>query len=281
MLVDGSRLIAVVAVLGLLALAACGSGLDDGSGDDVDVGALTWPTDASTAVVAIDSGGGLPPLEQVPDRFAAVPDAVLYGDGTAVWFEQEAPRTLGLDVDGVRAVLGWAAEAGLLEPGGVATGQPEVYDVGSVSYELTTDAGTTRTVVYAPGFEDEAPGVDGGQRATRARIETFRDRFLDLGASVAPDHVVTPEGPLEVPWEVLTRPAVHVDELGGDEPTWTLDDPAEVGRCRVVTGVDAGRVAEEVGATGEAQIWALDGEPWVLVARPLLPGAPGSCPDRS
>lgn len=77
------------------------------------------------------------------------------------------------------------------------------------------------------------------------------------------------------------RPAVHVDELGGDEPTWTLDDPAEVGRCRVVTGVDAGRVAEEVGATGEAQIWALDGEPWVLVARPLLPGASGSCPDRS
>ncbi|HMQ28737.1 MAG TPA: hypothetical protein PKA98_22315 [Acidimicrobiales bacterium] len=48
-----------------------------------------------------------------------------------------------------------------------------------------------------------------------------------------------------------------------------------------MTGVDAGRVAEEVGATGEAQIWALDGEPWVLVARPLLPGASGSCPDRS
>lgn len=274
----GVRRAVAVVVVGLFALAGCGRGVEDGGGEEIDLGALDWPSDPSTAVVATDSGGGLPPPERVPERFAAVPDAVLYGDGTAVWFEQDVPRTLRLDEAGVREVLGWAAEAGLLEAGGVDTGQPEVYDVGSVSYEVTTDRGSTRTVVYAPGFEDEVPGVDGEQRAARARIETFRDRFLDPASSIPADDVVTPEGPLEVPWEVLTRPAVHVDRFGGDEPVWALDDPAEVGRCRVVSGAAASRVAEEIGATGDARIWAVDGAPWVVVARPLLPGAPEPCP---
>ena len=260
-----------------LVLAACGSGVEGGH-DSFDVEGVTWPAEATAAVVAMDTGGGLPPPERVPARFAAVPEAVVYGDGTAVWQQEAGLRTARLDEDGVRTVLGWAGDADLLEPGGADTGHPEVFDVGTTRYDLTTDGGTVHTDVYAPGFENEGVGLSAAELATRARIEEFRQRLLDLGASLDAEHFMTPEGPLDVAWEVVTRPATVIDQLTGDEPVWTLDDPATVGRCRVVTGDDAAQVAEDVGATGEAQLWAVDGEPWVVVARPLLPGAAEPCP---
>lgn len=78
---------------------------------------------------------------------------------------------------------------------------------------------------------------------------------------------------------MLTRPTSAADDqLSGTEPVWRIDDPAVAGRCRVVSGATADRVTREVGSTGSAQIWAVDDEPWVVVARPLLPGGAAPCP---
>lgn len=262
-----------------LLLVACGGGVDDGERDDAGQVEVTWSDEASATVVAVDSGGGLPPPERVPERFAAVPAFVLYGDGTAYWETEDGFRTIRLDQPGVATVLGWAADAGLLDPGGVDTGEPEVYDVGSVWYDLTVDGTTRHTQVAAPGFEDEDVGLSDDEIAARARIEAFSARLFSLSAELPDERIVAPEAPPEgVAWEVLIRPRRSDGTSLGTAPPWTLGDPAIVGRCRVVTGAQARRVADEVGATGDAQIWAVDGEPWVVVARPLLPGAAPPCP---
>lgn len=215
----------------------------------------------------------------MPDRFAAVPDLVLYGDGTVYWQADEGFRTARIDQEGVRTVLGWAADAGLLEPDGVDTGEPEVYDVGSVWYDVAANGRTFHVAVAAPGFEDEALGLTGGQIEARARLDAFRGRVLDLGQELPQERFVVPEEPLEgQAWEVLTRPSATVTALAGDEPRWEIDDPLVAGRCRVLRGPDAQRVATEVGSTPEGRIWAVDGAPWFVVARPLLPGADPPCP---
>lgn len=258
-------------------LTACGSGVV--GNDDARDEEITWSSEASAEVIVVDSGGGLPPPEQVPERFAALPDLVLYGDGTTYRQAQDGFRTARIDQEGVATVLGWAADAGLLEPGGVDTGEPEVYDVGSVWYDVTVNGGTRRTQVYAPGFEDEAGGLSADESEARARIEAFRARLGALSTALPEDRFLLPEAPIEgQAWELLTRPSTSYRELSGAEPVWQIDDPGVAGRCRVVTGADAERVASEVGSTGEAQIWAIDGEPWVVFARPLLPGSASPCP---
>lgn len=262
----------------VVVLVACGGGVEDGGGGGHDE-AITWSQEATAAVVAVDSGGGLPPPERVPDRFGAVPDVVLYGDGTAYWQAEDGFRTARIDQEGVRTVLGWAADAGLLDPSGVDTGEPEVYDVGSVRYDVAANGRTFHVAVAAPGFEDEAVGLTGGEIEARARLEAFRGRLLDLDGELPRERFVVPAGPLEdQAWEVLTRPSTTVTALAGDEPRWEIDDPAVAGRCRVLRGPDARRVATEVGATSEGRIWAVEGAPWLVVARPLLPGADPPCP---
>jgi len=265
-------------LIAVAVLAACGGGVEEGrDGDQIQV--TSWPREATAAVVAVDSGGGLPPPERAPDRFAAVPDLVLYGDGTAYWQTDEGFRTARIDQEGVRTVLGWAADAGLLAPDGVDTGEPEVYDVGSVWYDVAANGRTFHVVVPAPGFEEEALGLTGGQIEARARLEAFRGRVLDLDQELPQERFVVPEGPLEgQAWEVLTRPSATVAALAGDEPVWEIDDPLVAGHCRVLRGPDADRVATEVGSSPEGTIWAVDGAPWFVVARPLLPGADPPCP---
>lgn len=266
----GGALVLVVALL-----VSCGSGVGDRGHDE----AVTWSEEATADVVSVDSGGGLPPPESVPERFEAVPDFVLYGDGTAYWQDEDGFRTARLDRDGVATVLDWAGEAGLLDPDGVDTGEPEVYDVGATRYDLNTGSGTQQTVVYAPGFEGEDVGLSADEIRARDRIESFRQRLFDLDGALPEDRFLRPEAPLKgQSWEVLTRPTSAADDvLSGTEPVWRIDDPAVVGRCRVVSGVAADRVAREVGSTGTAQIWAVDGDPWVVVARPLLPGGAAPC----
>ena len=260
-------------------LAACGAGVDEGGHADGPGEEITWPAEATAVVVASDSGGGLPPPERVPERFAAVPDFVLYGDGTTYRQVGDGFRTARIDQEGVGTVLGWAADAGLLEPGGVDTGEPEVYDVGSIWSDVTANGRTRHTQVYAPGFEDEAGGLSGDQIENRARVEAFRERLFALPTALSEDRFLAMEAPLEgQAWEVLTRPSTAYGELSGAEPVWQIDDPVAVGRCRVFTGADARQVAEDVGSTGEAQIWAVDGQSWVVVARPLLPGSAPPCP---
>ena len=262
----------LVGVTALVLLAGCGDGLEERS-------SITWPVSASAAVVTVDSGGGLPPPDPAPSRFGEVPDFVLYGDGTGVWNADGDFRSARLDEEGVRTVLGWANEAGLLAPGGVDTGEPQVYDVGVTRYEVATDAGTVQTQVDAPGFEDEAVGLSIGEIEARARLEDFRQRLFDLPEALPEGRFLAPEGPFVAQgWELLTRPSTAYDRLTGDEPRWTFDDPSVVGRCRVVTGVDQARLEADIGATGEGRVWAVDGEPWLVVARPLLPGSAAPCP---
>ncbi len=264
--------------LAVVVLGACGGGVENGDDSDRQE-QITWSDEATADVVAVDSGGGLPPPERVPERFAAVPDFVLYGDGTAYWQAEDGFRTARIDQEGVGAVLDWAADAGLLDPDGVDTGEPEIFDVGSVWYDLSANGGTHHTGVYAPGFENEGVGLSGDEIEARNRIDAFRERLFALSAALPEERFLSREGPLQgQAWEVLTRPSTAYGDLSGDEPAWQLDDPSVVGRCRVVTGPDARRVAEDVGSTGEAQIWAVDRDPWVVVARPLLPGAAPPCP---
>lgn len=266
----------LVSLVSLVSVSACGSGVvgEEGRRDED----LTWSEEASAEVVAVDSGGGLPPPERVPGRFAEVPDFVLYGDGTVYWADEDGFRTARIDQEGVGTVLGWAADAGLLEPGGVDTGEPEIYDVGSAWYDVSVDGETRHTQVYAPGFEDEGVGLSAEEIEARDRIEAFRDRLFALSTALPEERFLVSEAPLQgQAWEVLTRPSATYGELSGGEPRWQIDDPATAGRCRVVTGADARRVAADVGSTGEAQIWAVDGEPWVVVARPLLPGSAPPC----
>jgi hypothetical protein len=255
----------------------------DGRDLDADVSVPGWPDQAEVAILSEDVGGGLPPPEPAPARFAEVPDFVLYGDGVAVWRQGGSFLTLTLDREGVQSVLGWATVAGLLEKGGADTGDPEVYDVPSARFELTTDDGSVTTILRAPGLDAADLGLSADAVAARALLAELDDRLRALPDFLGADRVVAPVGPLRAAgWEVLSRRTTTYPDLSGDEPTWPLDDPS-VG-CRTVTGDDQTRLESLVAAQetdpGSGRVWAFEGAAWVVFARPLLPGAPPGCAGR-
>lgn len=282
-----TRRIAAATLAALALTAACGGDSGDdggngGNGGNGDERTITWPESPTTPVLVADSGGGLPPPDPAPTRFAAVPDVVVYGDGRAVWRGDDGFHFARLDTEGVALVLGWADEAGLLTPGGVDTGEPEVFDLPSTWYEVTTDDGTEQTRVMAPGFEDQGVGLTDDQIEARARIAEFRDRLVHLSSAVPDERFLAAPRPLDAPgWEVLTRPSRVYPDLTGAEPAWTLDDPAEVGRCRVVSTEATDQLGEQMADPTEPHYWAVDGERWVAFIRPLLPGAARPCGDRT
>lgn len=263
------------ALVGVALLAACGTG-DDGTDRD---GPLRWPREPSAEVLLVDSGGGLPPPEAAPERFGELPDFVIYGDGLVVWRTDGPFQSARLDTRGVRQVLGWADDAGLLAPGGVDAGEPQVYDVPGISYEVTTDSGTEKTRVIAPGFKGEDIGLTDEQIEARARLSQFHERIFSLPESMPEERFRAGPGRLDVSgWEVLSRPTKTYTKLSGDEPRWTFDDPGKVGRCRVVTGAAQRRFEALIDNPGEGSVWEIGGEPWVVFARPLLRGAAEPCP---
>lgn len=268
-------LLACVLVAALLS--GCGS---EGDGDGIDrTRPLHWSSDPATEVLRVSAGGGLPSPEQAPDRFV-VPDLVLYGDGLVVWRTAGPFRSAELDSKGVRQVLVWARDAGLLEPGGVDTGEPLVYDVPGVVYAVTTTGGTETTRVIAPGLENQHDlGLDDDETAARKRLEKFERRVFTLPETMPDTRFARAPGALDVPgWEVLSRRTTGSTELQGDEPTWTLDDLGAVGRCRVLTGAAAQELEGLVDDPGEATYWQLEGVRWVVFARPLLRGSADPCP---
>lgn len=274
------RLTLALALAGVALVAACGTGDDADNGDDTGRDhPIRWSAKASTEVVLVDSGGGLPLPEPAPERFSDLPDFVLYGDGLVVWREGGPFRSARLDREGVGQVLTWADQAGLLAPGGVDTGEPQVYDVPGVWYQVTTTEGTEETRVIGPGFEGAEVGLGDDEIEARAQLAEFDEQIFSLAESMAQERFRSAPGELAVHgWEVLSRPTTTYTELSGSEPPWTFDDPSKVGRCRVVTGKAQQRLAALIEDPGEGSTWEIDGEPWVVFARPLLRGAEKPCP---
>jgi hypothetical protein len=265
------------------ALGGCADDPGDGPGErdlDADVSVPGWPDQVDVAILTEDVGGGLPPPEPAPARFAAVPDFVLYGDGVAVWRQGGSFLTITLDREGVRSVLGWAAVAGLLDEGGADTGDPQVYDVPSARFDVRTDDGSVATILRAPGLDAGDLGLSPDESAARALLGELHDRLRSLPDFLGDDRVLAPVGPLRAAgWEVLSRRTTTYPDLSGDEPTWTLDDLSE--GCRTVTGDDQTRLESLMAAQqtdpGFGSVWGFEGAAWVVFARPLLPGAPRGC----
>jgi hypothetical protein len=277
--------LAVGTAVVLLTTALGGCSDDRGDGPDArdldaDVSVPGWPDRADVAILSQDVRGGLPPPEVAPDRFADVPDFVLFGDGVAVWRQGGSFLTVTLTQEGVRTVLGWAKAAGLLDEGGADTGDPEVYDLPDERFDVTTDDGSVTTTLRAPGLDPASLGLSAGEIAARALLSELDDRLRSLPDHLDADRVLGPVTPVRVPgWEVLSRRTTTYPDLAGDEPTWTLDDP-RIG-CRTITGADQARLESMLAAheTDPAfgRVWAFEDAAWVVFARPLLPGAPGGC----
>lgn len=275
--------VGVAAVLMTAGLGGCTQDRGDETGErslDAEVSVPGWPARAGAAILVEDVRGGLPPPEVAPARFADVPDFVLFGDGTVIWRRGGSFLTVTLDEQGVRTVLGWAANVGLLDEGGADMGEPEVYDLPSAIVDVTTEEGRVTTTVTAPGLDPGSLGLAPAEVTTRTLLSELDVRLRALPDHLAAARVVAPVAPLRVGgWELLSRRATTYPDLSGTEPTWTLDDPS-VG-CRTVTGAARVRLERLLAAQGadpgSGRVWAFEGAAWVVFARPLLPGAPEGC----
>jgi hypothetical protein len=275
----------VIAMLAVVALAACG---DDDTGPVVERpgdSGIEHPTGADDLVLQVHTAGGLaaPPL-------AAIPELSVYGDGRVIGV---GPTTLEypgaalpnlqqgfLSERELQEVLRAAGAAGLL-----GEEEPDYGDPG------VTDMPTTEVVINAGGVERDVSAyaldfVDGDDDLEPAQQEARR-RLRDFLRAVDAD--VATEGYEAESVAVFVRP-FDVDETGdssAETREWPLGDLAGAGepafgtgdiRCLVVEGADAQTVLVAADEAGADDRWRSGDAEYSIDFRPLLPDESG-CDD--
>ena len=261
----------VLALLPLLAAAACGSGV---AADDDALGAVSAAPDALVLQV-VRAGGFLP----AGAAFRSVPSVSVYGDGRVVtqgaqievWPAPALPSVqVGrLDADEVERLV--AAGRDLVEAA-EDYGQPPVADAPTTA--VVVQDGDERGVAAAVALEElsgEAPadggGLTAGQRAARERLAAYVRQVQDAAAA-APAEAYDGEG-----LAVLAEPygdAAPVEELPPSEVAWP--GPAlTAGECVVVMGGQADEVRRAAASASVETRWTAGGQVLRLAFRPLLP----------
>lgn len=263
----------VLALLPLLAVAACGQGASgQGAGDD----ALEAASAAPDALVlqVVRAGGFLPPGA----AFRSVPSVSVYGDGRIV---SEGAQIAVWPAPALPSV-----QVGRLDPGEVERlldagrqvveadedyGQPPVADAPTTA--VVVQDGGARSVAAAVALEELsgelAPpgggGLTGEQRAARERLSAYVRQVQDAASTAGAQ-----------PYEAAGL-AVLADAYGEpapDVPPSELAWPGAAlapGTCVVVTGAEASRVREAASAASVETRWTSGGQVLRLALRPLLP----------
>ena len=269
-----------LALLPLVALAACGSGT--GADDDA-LGAVSAAPDALVLQV-VRAGGFLP----VGAAFRSVPDVSVYGDGRVVtegaqievWPPPALPSVqVGrLDADDVRRLV----EAGrALAEAGEDYGQPPVADAPTTA--VVVQDGDRRAVAAAVALEElsgagaaAGGGLTAGQRAARDRLSSYVRQVRDT-ATAAPAQAYEGEA-LAVLAEAYGRAAPQpVPAAPGPPPEPAPSELAwpgpalAAGDCVVVTGAEADAVRQAAATASVETRWTTGGEVLRLALRPLLP----------
>ena len=280
------RAVMVVALLAPL-LASCGDGDDTGQDGD---GGNGWkpcevtsteighPTGSTDVVLRFGYGGGLPPPIYMPDE---LPDLLLYGDGRLLVADQAssyaAPQMLEsrLDETQIQRVLHTIEPTCSLESDWQL--DAEVYDVGGLLIQVTTDMGTHTTFSVGQDFAEIAESIPDWQKEQRASLSSLYQDLLAVaeGAGLAP---YEPEG-LGVFFEPREAPAEGTPTvpwpLKADLATFGEPHPEYAqARCGVVQGEDAIGVlaALEPDAAGQVPLIEEEGAFFQVVTRPMLPG---------
>ena len=261
----------VLALLPLLAAAACGSGV---AADDDALGAVSAAPDALVLQV-VRAGGFLP----AGAAFRSVPSVSVYGDGRVVtegaqieiWPAPALPSVqVGrLDADEVQRLVAAGRD---VVAAGDDYGQPPVADAPTTA--VVVPDGDRRAVAAAVALEElsgEAPADGGGltaeQRTARERLSAYVRQVQDAAAA-APAEAGDGED-LAVLAEAYGD-AVAAPELPPSELAWPGPALAP-GDCVVVTGAEAAAVREAAAAASVETRWTTDGQVLRLAFRPLLP----------
>ena len=267
----------VLALLPLLAVAACGQGASGqrAAADDDALGAAPAAPDALVLQV-VRVGGFLPPGA----AFRSVPSVSVYGDGRVVsegaqievWPAPALPSVqVGrLDPDEVGRLLDTGREVVEADED---YGQPPVADAPTTA--VVVQDGGARSVAAAVALEElsgePAPPASGGltaeQRAARERRSAYVRQVQDA-VSAVPAEAYDGEG-----LAVLAEPygdAAPAAELPPTELAWP--GPAlSPGTCTVVAGEEATQVRSAAASASVETRWTAGGEVLRLAFRPLLP----------
>ena len=265
----------LLALLPLLAAAACGQGAPGQAADDDALGAASAAPDALVLQV-VRAGGFLP----AGAAFRSVPSVSVYGDGRVVtegpqieiWPPPALPSVqVGrLSAQEVRRLVDAGREVVEADED---YGRPPVADAPPTA--VVVPDGDRRAVAAAVALEElsgEPAPPDGGgltaeQRAARERLSTYVRQVQEAASSV-PAEAYEGEG-----LAVLAEPygdAAPVAELPPSEQTWP--GPAlTAGSCTVVAGAQASQVRAAAASASVETRWTVDGQVLRLALRPLLP----------
>lgn len=275
-------LIAALAALLAVSLAACG---DDSDGDGAPEGGAPGGAEGGVFIEIANVGGFVP----ADFHFRAVPQAVVYADGTvivpgAITLQFPGPPVLPLftgqaDDDALADLLDAAAAAGMIG------NTPDVGDAGAIPI---ADAGSTRFTVVVDGdiqvveayalAEAGGPG-SGPTNLSPAQVEA-RARLADLVAAVDRAALVAdqPYQPERYRVQASSPPAAGDLDVAPNELAWPegLPEPVE-GRCVAITGDDVAAFEEALTAASEITRWSVGERVVTLAIRPVLPHEP-DCP---
>lgn len=247
------------------------------------------PTDPTAIVLRMEEGGGFVMVE-----FAAAqaPIFTLYGDGTVIYRPmlppEEDPGPFGALPAFRRATMNESQIGALvrfaLGPGRLADARPEyrsdlIADAPTTVFSIDA-AGFTKSVsVYALGIDSAPdPGQPASDQNDRAGFLQLSEVLRDFGAEVA-DGDATDAGSYEPELYRATLIESSAPLVDAQEWPWddlTLDDFASVEqfapRIATITAAQAKLLSPEPqgGVTG-INVTSVDGDPLVVVLRPLLP----------
>lgn len=274
------RTVALVLLLGLLGIAACG---DDS--EPVDTG--QEPGGSPEVAIRVSVGGGFVPRGA---DFMSVPTVVL-SDGKvfapgAMTLQYPGPPVLPVltgtlpsaEVDGLLA----AARAAGLDRDDVDYGRPNVSDAGTTTITVVLDGEEHVTEVYAlgldgptgPGDGQDMSGLTDEQREARAVVDEFVTAVAD---QVDPAATATfdPTGYQVLSFE--SEPASSfTDEPRPNELAWPASIPSSgLGRsgCFELSGDHAAAFTAALADATSITVWRdPSGATWQLAVRATVPG---------
>lgn len=207
--------------------------------------------------------------------------------------------------EGIRVVVEAARAAGLADEDAEYI-NPNVTDLPNLVITVTLDGRTVTTTAYGLDFLD--PTDTSELAAARDRIQGFLALIANPPSLRVNGQVATPESFYAfTELQIVAIQAVEIPAAGeiqreGDTvstqpvgPTWPLETPLSAfgiplaeatggegyagifpgGRVGTVSGADLEAVLPQAVQANQLSLWPSEGENWVLLLRPLLPGEVG------
>lgn len=272
-----ARRLALIVVLALAALAACGrsSTFTPGASDEL--------------VLRMDvTGGFTPPQYQERD----VPEWSLFADGRLVIpgpqieiYPGPALPALNqrtLTADAIARIVARAREAGLEGPDRTYPAT-NVADAPDTVFTHVIDGVAHTTRVGALSGFDIDPNASAEEQQARRDLQALVDDLNDL-ASWLDDGDIGEEEPFEAAaLAVYVHPYQPAEDLKQEAKDWPLDEPLATfgeptrfdSRCGVARGGDFDALMPLAREANELTPWRSEGERYQLVLRPLLPDQSG------